>query len=283
MTRIDLFPGQGSQKAGMGEELFPLYPRQVALADEILGYSIEELCLRDPDGQLNRTLYTQPALFVVSALKFLHRVTGSGCLPHFVAGHSLGEYSALFAAGVFDFGTGVRIVRQRATLMAQAQGGGMLAVIGLKEAEIRRVLEEGHHAGIDIANLNAPTQTVVSGPVDDLPAAQAAFEAAGAQMVVRLPVSAAFHSRYMAEAEAAFARFLEPIALRPPSIPVLSNVSARLHEPAEIKSLLARQITHPVRWTECMRWLLARPEPEFTEVGPGNVLTGLLRRIRNPS
>jgi len=281
MTRIDLFPGQGSQKVGMGAELFPLFPQQVAQADEILGYSIEELCLRDPAGQLNQTRYTQPALFVVSALQFLQRVTASGCLPRFVAGHSLGEYSALFAAGVFDFGTGVRIVRERAALMAEAKGGGMLAVIGLKEPEVRRVLEEGGHGGIDLANLNAPTQIVVSGPVESLPAAQASFEAAGAQMVVRLPVSAAFHSRYMAGAGHAFGRYLEPIPFRAPSIPVLSNVTARPHEPAAIKDLLARQITHSVRWTECIHWLLAQPEPEWSEVGPGNVLTGLLRRIRS--
>ena len=139
MTRIYLFPGQGSQKVGMGEGLFLRFPAQVAEADAILGYSIAELCLSDPSKQLNLTAFTQPALFVVNALSFLDRLVLTGELPDFVAGHSLGEYNALFAAGVIDFSTGVSVVRERARLMARESGGAMAAVIGLTADQIRQV------------------------------------------------------------------------------------------------------------------------------------------------
>ncbi len=282
MKRVDLFPGQGSQKKGMGGEVFDCFPELVAQADERLGYSIVELCLTDPRQQLNQTRYTQPALFVVSVLTYLHRLTQTGKRPDYVAGHSLGEYGALFAAGVFDFATGVALVERRASLMAEAGGGAMAAIIGLKPQAIRQVLDDQGLGSIDIANFNAPTQTVISGPKADLPTAQTHLENAGATMVVPLPVSAAFHSRYMADARHAYAGFLETITFHEPRLPVLSNVTARPYHASEIRALLARQITEPVRWTECIQWLLSQEEeePEFSEVGPGNVLTGLVRRIR---
>ncbi len=280
MTRIYLFPGQGSQKIGMGGEFFDRFPEQVALADAELGYSVPDLCLRDPSNQLNRTLFTQPALFVVNALTFLNQLFETGQLPRIVAGHSLGEYNALFAAGVFDFQTGVRLVKQRAILMARASGGGMAAVVGLIPDQIRQALAAAGLHSIDIANLNSPNQTVISGPERDLEASQTILEQAGAQLCKRLPVSAAFHSRYMAEAERDFGAFLESFVFAEPRIPVLSNVTARLHDSSKIKQMLARQITQPVRWTESMQWLLQQPEPEFLELGPGNALTGLIRRIK---
>lgn len=280
MTRIYLFPGQGSQKVGMGEGLFERFPEQVAIADAELGYSIQELCLRDPGQQLNQTQYTQPALFVVSALTYLARLADTGEQPDAVAGHSLGEYNALFAAGVFDFATGVKLVKRRAELMSQASGGAMAAVIGLSVEQIRAALDGAGLTGIDIANYNSLAQTVISGPEADIVAAQPVIEAAGSKMFVRLAVSAAFHSRYMAAAEKEFACFLEGFEFAEPKVPVYSNVTAAPHQPGEIKGLLARQITHSVRWVETMEALLALPEPEFLELGPGNVLTGLARRIK---
>jgi malonyl CoA-acyl carrier protein transacylase len=215
----------------MGEELFDRFPAQVAIANAELGYSVPDLCLRDPSNQLNQTLFTQPALFVVNVLSFLNHLFETGKLPRFVAGHSLGEYNALFAAGVFDFQTGVRLVKQRANLMARASGGGMAAVVGLTADQIRQALTAAGLNSIDLANLNSPSQTVISGPEKDLQSSQILLEKAGAQLFKRLPVSAAFHSRYMAEAEYHFGAFLQPFAFAEPRIPVVSNVTARLHDP----------------------------------------------------
>lgn len=280
MTRVYLFPGQGSQKVGMGADLFPRFPDQVAMAERELGYDLAELCLRDSQGRLNSTLYTQPALYFVNALTFLARVVDTGELPHFVAGHSLGEYDALFAAGVFDLHTGLRLVKERATLMARATGGGMAAVIGLSPEKIAVALRSAGLDALDVANFNTPLQTVISGPVPELEQSQRVLEGAGASLWKRLPVSAAFHSRYMVEAERAFATVLRDAPLAAPRIPVLSNVTAALHELASIKELLAKQISHSVRWTESIRWLARQPGVQFTELGPGNVLTGLVRRIQ---
>lgn len=279
MTRIYLFPGQGSQTPGMGRDLFARFPEQVAIADRVLGYSITELCLEDPRGLLNQTLYTQPALFVVNALTFLDHLVKTGELPHIVAGHSLGEYNALFAASAIGFETGVRLVKRRAELMAEARDGGMAAVIGLDVEKIRATLDRQGLDSIDIANLNSPLQTVISGPIADLDRAQSPLEQAGAMMFKKLPVSAAFHSRYMAEAANRFERFLESVEIGIPRLPVISNVTGSFHAPQTIKTMLSRQITHPVRWVESVSTLKREPEPTFTELGPGTVLTGLNRRI----
>lgn len=264
----------------MGENLFSRFPAQVAQANEVLGYSVTELCLRDPMKQLDQTRFTQPALFVVNALGYLDRLVQTGELPQYIAGHSLGEYDALFAAGVFDFKTGVRLVQERARLMSRESGGAMAAVVGLSVEQIRRVLTEADLSGIDIANLNSTNQTVISGPEQEVVASQNSLEKAGAQFFKRLPVSAAFHSRYMVRAQQEFATFLQQISLAEPRIPVVSNVTARPHILSELKGKLASQITHSVRWTECVEWLLQQPGAEFVEIGPGNVLTGLVRRIQ---
>ena len=156
----------------------------------------------------------------------------------------------------------------------------MAAVIGLTADQIRQVLKDANFLGTDIANLNSPGQTVISGPEDEIIAAQSWLEKAGAQLYRRLPVSAAFHSRYMVRAEQDFRKFLQSTTFAEPRIPVLSNVSARPHLSADLAANLAAQITHPVRWTESMEWLLQKPDPNFVEIGPGNVLSGLLKRIR---
>lgn len=265
----------------MGKELFSRFPDKVKVADGILGYSIEALCLEDPDGKLNLTQYTQPALYVVNALASLARLEDGAAPPAFAVGHSLGEYNALLAAGVFDFATGLRLVQERGRLMSEETGGAMAAVVGLDQDEIESALKDNDLDSLDIANLNAPDQTVISGPKIDIDRAQAFFENAGARMYVPLKVSAAFHSRYMEPAAESFARFLASYSFSAPRIPVVANVSAKPYEKGEIASNLAAQIRRSVRWTDSIAYILDEaPEAEFEEVGPGKVLAGLLRKIK---
>lgn len=274
-----VFPGQGSQVRGMGQEVFPLFPELVEQANHILGYSIEGLCLEGHDEQLNRTFYTQPALFVVNALTYLHKIQQTGKKPDYVAGHSLGEYNALFAAEVFDFATGLKLVQERGDLMSKAAGGGMAAVIGLKHDIVQNLLNEHNLLEIRIANFNSHTQIVISGPKDDIIAAQAFFEQAGA-MYIPLKVSGAFHSPYMGPAQQQFATFLHRFKFNTPSIPVIANINALPYQETDTASHLAHQITHPVQWTKTIEYLVNKGENNFEEIGPGKVLTGLIRRIQ---
>jgi trans-AT polyketide synthase/acyltransferase/oxidoreductase domain-containing protein len=276
-----LFPGQGSQAAGMGRELFARYPDLVERANEVLGYRIEDLCA-GKDERLGQTQFTQPALYVVSALQYAERLNETNRRPDFVAGHSLGEYAALFAAEVFDFETGLRLVNKRGELMARAAGGGMAAVIGVDRAKVEALLRKSGSATLDIANLNSPLQIVISGLRADIDRAKPLFEGAGALYSV-LNVSGAFHSRYMEEARREFAQFLDGFELFEPRIPVIANVDAQPYAPGGIKSGLARQIVGTVRWSESMLYLMDRGVDEFVEVGPGAVLTGMLKYIKPPA
>ncbi|MEU6231855.1 ACP S-malonyltransferase [Kitasatospora sp. NPDC047058] len=276
------FPGQGSQQRGMGGELFARFPAETAIADRVLGYSIEELCVSDPGRRLGRTEFTQPAIYVVSALSYLDRLAEDDTPADYLVGHSLGEYVALFAAGVFDFETGLRLVQRRGELMAAAGGGAMAAVVGVDEAVVARTLAgaglDGPD-GLDLANHNAPDQFVLSGPADRIDEAVAAFQAAG-HRAVRLNVSAPFHSRYMQDTAEEFARFLDGFTLRAPAVPVLANVDALPYTADGIKATLTAQIASPVRWTETVRRLMGGGDFEFVELGPGRVLTKLVARIR---
>ncbi len=281
MTQIVLFPGQGSQVQGMGAELFDRYPEMTATADRVLGYSIKELSVDDPRGELGLTQFTQPALFIVNALMYRARLEDGGAAPEVVAGHSLGEYNALYAAGCFDFETGVTLVRERGALMGRVSGGGMMAVIGLEPEKIQTVLSESEEGRrVDVANFNSFDQTVVAGPKADLDAVKPAIEAAGARMVVPLNVSAPFHSRYMRDAQREFEGFLQGFTFAAPRIPVISNVRARPYEPDMVRATLAEQIGNSVRWLDSMLYLMEKPEPDFNEVGPGQVLTKLLKQIQ---
>lgn len=281
-----VFPGQGSQKRGMGQGLFDEVSEYASVekdVDAILGYSMRELCLEDTDNRLKETQFTQPSLYVVNALHY-YKAIAEGARPDYLAGHSLGEYNALLAAGVYDFLTGLRLVKKRGELMSQARNGGMGAVIGLSADAIARVIEDGGLTGIDVANFNSPAQTVVSGPVDEIKLAGPLFEAAGARMFMPLPVSAAFHSRYMADAAKEFAEFLAPLTFSAPEIPVVANVTAQPYPTgdasASTKSLLVEQITHSVQWTQSVRYLIASGVAQFSEMGPGNVLTRLVQQIQ---
>lgn len=280
MTKISLFPGQGSQKRGMGAELFKHFPEYVALADKELGYSIAELCLEDPKDRLNETQFTQPALYAVSCLAHLQEKQESA-IPDYVAGHSVGEYSALFAAGAFDFTTGLKLVKKRGELMSKAREGGMAAVIGMDRDQVAKVIGDSNFRNLYVANLNTPEQIVISGERDSIITAQKAFEAAGAQLYIPLKVSGAFHSPFMSQAMEVFSIFLDQFEFSELSIPTISNVTALPYENGEIRENLALQITHPVRWSDSIKWLLNQPNPEFREVGPGRVLTGMLAKIRN--
>lgn len=264
----------------MGADLFAQFPEQVAQADRELGYSIAALCGDDADGRLNDTRFTQPALYVVSCLAHLKDRAETGD-PDYVAGHSVGEYGALFAAGAFDFVTGLKLVRKRGELMSRAKDGGMAAVIGMDRDQVAAVIGRSGFRDLYVANLNTPQQTVISGGRESIAAAQPAFEAAGAQLYLPLKVSGAFHSPFMAPAMEVFAIFLDQFEFSPLRIPTISNVTALPYENDEIRENLALQITHPVRWADSVRWLLQQPEPQFREIGPGRVLTGMLAKIRN--
>lgn len=278
MTKIFVFPGQGSQTVGMGKDLFSFFPNEIKQASDILGYSIEKLCLEDPEQKLNNTAYTQPALFIVSALTYLKKKQ-ENIFSDFTAGHSLGEYAALFAAEVFDFTTGVKLIQKRGEIMAKAQGGGMAAIVGLSKEQIAEVLKQ--FPSIDIANFNSPAQTVISGPQADINNAKTAFESAGSKMYVVLKVSGAFHSRYMKNAQNEFAEFLKGFSFQAPKIPVIANYTAQIY-PADdngIKNNLAQQISNSVRWVETVQLLKQQPTPEFEELGPGKVLSKLINQI----
>ena len=279
MAKVYVFPGQGSQKVGMGEGLFEKFPELTKQADEILGYSIAELCLTDAEGVINQTNYTQPALYVVSALSYLAKLEEGAEKPALTAGHSLGEYNALFAAGAFDFATGLKLVQKRGEIMAKIEGGGMAAVLGLSADQIKDIIASNNLDKIDVANFNAPTQTVLSGLKEDIVAAEEAFKAGGAKRYVVLPVSGAFHSRYMAEAQAEFTEFAKQFTFNELEIPVVANVTAEAYG-AEILESLTAQISGSVRWVETIKNIVANDaDAEFEEVGPGKVLSGLIRQI----
>ncbi|GAX60233.1 S-malonyltransferase [Candidatus Scalindua japonica] len=280
MTKIYVFPGQGSQSVGMGGDLFDQFPELVKQADDVLGYSIKDLCLEDPEKKMGQTDYTQPALYIVNALTYLSKTEQASLRPDFAAGHSLGEYDALFAAGVFDFVTGLKIVQRRGQIMVKASGGGMAAVIGMESDRIKQVLEGSGFDEIDVANYNSPTQTVISGLKEDIDSVKTVFENAGARMFIPLKVSGAFHSRYMQAAQNEFADFLRQIEFKPLEIPVIANYTAKPYQNDEIMNNMIQQISNPVRWVESIQYLKQQTAPEFEETGPGNVLSRLIAQIK---
>ncbi|MES2205562.1 MAG: ACP S-malonyltransferase [Pseudomonadota bacterium] len=276
-----LFPGQGSQARGMAAELFDKFPNMTKIASDILGYSIKSLCLEDPKRQLNSTEFTQPALYVANALFYQQALKEAGA-PQYVAGHSLGEYNALQAAGVISFEEGVQLVKKRGELMSHAPAGSMAAILGLSYDEVKKYLVDHHLLGIDIANANAPTQIVISGRLDDISAAKNVFEKLAHTGVNYIPlkVSGAFHSRYMIEAQETFEAFLKTFEFSEPQFPVIANITGKPYQYGSVDHMLANQITHSVHWADSMRYMLEQGETEFKEIGPGTVLTKLLNLIR---
>lgn len=275
-----VFPGQGSQFKGMGKELFDEFPEYVKIADEILGYSIKTLCVEDPNKLLSTTAYTQPALYVVNALAYLHLKAKQGDKIDYFAGHSLGEFTALFASGAFTFEQGLRLVKKRAQLMSTAKNGAMAAIIGIDHFKVNEVLGALDIINVDVANYNSPNQTVVSGLAHDIDTAQSIFESQGA-IFIKIPVSAAFHSKYMKPIEHAFADYLQQFTFASLTVPVISNVTGRPYQQDKIAEQLVKQLSSPVQWVDTIQYIKSMGAVEFTEAGPGNVLSKLISSIPN--
>ena len=287
MKRSYVFPGQGAQKKGMGKRLFGHFPELCRRADEVLGYSIETLCSENPDRLLSKTEYAQPAIYVVNGLHYLTMRKEGAAPADFLAGHSLGEYNALFAAGAFDFETGLRLVKRRAELMGQADGGAMAAVVGASEEAVAQVLAKHDATGVVIANYNAPDQHVLSGSRDELARIRPAFEELeGVRGFVLLRVSGAFHSPWMATAAARFRPFLDSVEFSELRTPVVSNVTGLPFDSGAqaVRDALAAQMTHPVRWTACVQYMRKAGVSTFVELGGSKILTPLIDQtpVREP-
>lgn len=276
--RAILFPGQGAQFRGMGKELFSRYRELTVQASEILGYSIEKLCTEDSSGKLSLTQFTQPALYVVNAFSYFQWCDEGHERPDFVAGHSLGEYNALLAAEVFDFQTGLKLVQRRGVLMGAVKDGGMAAVIGIDEEGLTDLLKKHQLNSIDLANLNTLNQCVISGPKDAILRAEKLITTNNVRCVM-LNVSAAFHSRYMKDAQKSFEGFLGQFRFEVPRIQVIANATAQPYRAGEVANTLASQISSPVRWVDTVRYLMGKECTEWIEIG-GNVLTPMVAEIR---
>lgn len=274
-----VFPGQGSQFVGMGQDAYDASGDVRALfaeADDALGYALSRIVLGGPEDALRQTANTQPAILLLSVALFREL----GCLPAVVAGHSLGEYSALVAAGALSFRDAIQLVHQRGRYMQEAvpEGEGvMLALIGAEDEAVRAAVAASAGA-VDVANHNAPGQIVIAG---ERHATEAAAAQAGARQVVPLPVSAPFHCRLMRPAEDRLRADLARIAFNDPTIPLYNNVDARrVTTAAAARDGLERQVSRPVQWTQLVQNIVANERVHtFVEIGPGNVLVGLIRRI----
>lgn len=286
-TLAILFPGQGSQAAGMGKALvqqFAVAPRVFAEADDALGFALSTLCFDGPEDALRLTANAQPAILATSiaALRVLEQEIG--LCPSYVAGHSLGEYSALVAAGALTLADALRVVRERGRLMQEAVPvgvGAMAALFGLSTEEVAQVCAEAAQGEVvSPANLNGGGQVVVAGHTGAVRRAVSAAKARGAKRAVELPVSAPFHCALMAPVATGLARALETVPVSPLSLGVISNVTAEVNQDhLRVKDLLIQQVTAPVRWEESMQRLAPLGCGAALEVGPGRVLAGLLKRI----
>jgi [acyl-carrier-protein] S-malonyltransferase len=281
-----LFPGQGSQYVGMGKSLWEAFPDVQELyqaATDLLGFDVEQVCFEGPKERLNTTLYTQPILFIVTVAVF-RILEKEVALPRaFVAGHSLGEYAALVAAGSLAFEEGLMLVQKRATFMQEsipAGAGGMAAVMGLTAEEVESICRESANGQVLVlANYNAPTQIVLSGEEEPLARAIALARERRAK-TVRLPVSAPFHSPLMGQASERLAEALQDVEFKDPEIPWVSNVTASATDTAgECRRPLSSQVCSPVRWEASIRWMQNAGVTRFIELGPRKVLKGLCRMI----
>jgi [acyl-carrier-protein] S-malonyltransferase len=287
-----VFPGQGSQFVGMGRDLYASSPAARAIfdeADKVLGYSLSKICFEGPEEKLNDTEYAQPAILTVSvayleALREKLRERGEVLEPAFLAGHSLGEYTALVAAGSVSFADGLKLVAERGRLMkedGERTPGGMAAVIGLSYESLVRVVQEASSEGVVvIANSNSPVQTVISGEVGALLKAMDLARKEGAARVARLAISIASHSPLMQHAGMQLTQLINNIHLTDPLVPMVANVTGTVLRTAEdVKRELSDQLCKPVAWVASVRQMVEDGVGTFVEVGPGQVLSGLIRRI----
>lgn len=279
-----IFPGQGSQVVGMGADLFQSSPEARATfeeADEVLGFPLSRLCFEGPDKELRKTVNAQPAILTVSVacLKVASEVKELP-VPAFVTGHSLGEYTALVAADVLDFADALKLVWERGRLMQEAgelYPGGMAAVIGFDRDLLKEVCQE---TGVVIANINSPTQIVISGAKENLAKAMDIAKIKGARRVVPLDVSGAFHSALMKPAAEGMAQALPEVSLRQPKIPIVANSTAQpLSSANSVRDELLRQLLNPILWQPSIEYAIKTGVSTFLEFGPGRVLTGLVKRI----
>jgi [acyl-carrier-protein] S-malonyltransferase len=279
-----LFAGQGAQIVGMGKDLAETFPSAKAWferANSALGYDLSSVCFAGPDGELTKTENAQPGIFLVSWIAFeLLKEKVRGLKFDATAGLSLGEFTALAAAGVMSFEDGLRVVRQRGRFMQEAcdtTKGGMAAILNLDEGPTREVCAQ---AGVVLANLNCPGQLVISGEAEKIIHACDLAKAKGARRAVPLPVAGAYHSPLMASAQPKLKAELDAVQLRASCVPVVSNVTALPHEGVDsIRSRLVEQVTSSVRWEESMRYLLGQGFTRFIELGPGTALSGFMKRI----
>ncbi len=282
-----IFPGQGAQFVGMGLDLYENYPVAQELfeqANTILGFSITDIMFEGEAADLKQTKVTQPAIFLHSVV--LRKVMGEAFKPDMVAGHSLGEFSALVANGVLTFEDGLNLVAQRAMAMQKAcelQPGTMAAVLSLEDAVVEKICEET--PGVVVAaNYNCPGQLVISGEVDAIQIACEKMKEAGARRALVLPVGGAFHSPLMQPAREELAAAIEATTFNSPSCPIYQNVTTQaVTDAAEIKENLISQLTAPVKWTQSIQQMVADGATLFTEVGPGKVLQGLVKKISQES
>lgn len=279
MSKIILmFPGQGSQFKGMGADLFRDYPKEVEQASSILGYDIQDLCLFDPEQKLNLTRYTQPAIYFVSCLYYIKNYLEKNISPSFLCGHSLGEYSAIFAAEVYDLFTGLKIVKKRAELMSEVKNGSMMAVLGIDALKSQDILNKLGIEDIDIANYNSPEQIVLSGTIEQIQNAKNFLEKENYKCI-ELNVSGAFHSKQMEKIMPNFMRFLVDIPFNNPKVEVICTSTASPLENEYILENLSFQLIRPVKWIQTILYLVDQKPDTFIESEPGKVLTTLTDKI----
>lgn len=286
-----LFPGQGTQSVGMGQDLVAAFARADQLfktAEEVTGLPLAKICREGPAETLDQTIYSQPAIFTVSSIIYLllaEEGIFADLKPAASAGHSLGEYTALLAAGVASFPDLLQVVAKRAAAMQEAakkSAGGMAAVLGMESNKVDEILKQVSPSGqeVCVANYNSPIQTVISGEQNALARAMSLLQEGGAKKIVPLAVSGPFHSPYMKEAGQTLAGVLEKIPFHEPLLSFLPNVAADYtDQPDQIKKMLVEQVSGSVRWWPTMEKLLGNGYQSFIEVGPGRVLTGLLKKV----
>lgn len=279
-----LFPGQGSQSVGMGKDIYEIYESAKEVydtADKVLGKSVTQICFEGPEEDLKQTINTQPCIVATSIALMEALREKLDIVPEYTAGHSLGEYCAMFTAGVMSLETTLKLIQKRANLMSETKGGSMAAILNASEDVLNAGLEEGKKVGyVDIANYNSPAQIVITGDEKAVKIAGDYMLANGARRVVPLAVSGAFHSKFMQEAGAIFAEFIEDADLNDASIPVITNVDAYETINAEdFRAKMPKQIYSSVHWTQTIQKMVENGVDTFIEIGPGKVLAGLNKKI----
>lgn len=276
MQTVWVFPGQGSQAVGMGMDLLEVGQQKLEEAEKILGWAIADKC-RGEIGELSKTQFTQPCLYVISAI-LIDILKSKGYNPNMVTGHSLGEFTALYCAEVIDFRTGLELVKQRSLLMSEVTGGGMTALMGFDRSKLEEAIAITE--GVVLANDNSADQVVISGTVESL---QLVCDRINPKRAIALPVSGAFHSPLMTDAAEKFVQVLANVEFKDAKIPVLSNIQPDCPTTSafELRELIMRQMTSPVRWREICLYLEGAGFERAIEIGSGKVLTGLIKRTAN--